>query len=90
LIALAGRYHQPQVFGDGCFVQEVSMKAKGLFYIRLRDSPAAQDAECYEFRHLFVEPPSLDKGRWFHRRVALVALLIALCGLCEWALRLFV
>jgi hypothetical protein len=65
------------------------MKAKGLFYIRLRDGPASQYGECHEFRHLFVADPPPKRWRLGRRVVVIVTLLMFLAVLYEWALRLF-
>lgn len=62
------------------------MKAKALFYIRLRDGPPVASTECYEFRHLFVEQPTEKIRRPHHRSVLLVSLVLLLSILCIWGL----
>lgn len=65
------------------------MKAKALFYIRLRDGPQAEPVERHEFHHLFVNPPSIRRGRLTRHWILLVCLLLLLCVLCVWGIRLF-
>lgn len=65
------------------------MKAKALFYIRLRDGPSVQRSTPCEFPHLFADSSSARRWRPTRRWLLPMCLFLTLCILGVGGIHLF-